>query len=156
MFFGISMSPMAWLYTIIAALMLVFTPLFLVESFAKNFDEPFRTIIILIGSYILVPMLVGYLYKQKVKKTGRGSVIFKIYFGMYALFFIVFTSHLFTKGFSWDDFAGVVVLGGVLAYMYSIIKKSQKIIQEQQQNLKEYEIEIQKEAILRASKELQE
>jgi Ca2+/Na+ antiporter len=72
----------------------------------------------------------------------------KIYFGMYALYFIVIASSLFSKGFSWNDFAGVVVLGGVLVYMYSIIKKSQKIVQE-------YEIEIQKEAILRASKELQ-
>jgi Cu/Ag efflux pump CusA len=156
MFFGISMSPMAWLYTIVGALMLVFTPLFVVEGIAKNFDEPLRTVIVIIGSYVLIPMLVGYLYKNKVLKTARGSVIFKIYFGMYAFFFVVMLSKLYSKGFSFENIAGVLILGGVLVYMLNIIKKTQKIIDAHIQNLKEQEIEIQKEAIVRAAQELQE
>ena len=101
-------------------------------------------------------MLVGYPYKNKVLKTARGSVIFRIYFGMYAFFFVVMLSKLYSKGFSFENIAGVLILGGVLVYMLNIIKKTQKIIDAHIQNLKEQEIEIQKEAIVRAAQELQE
>jgi len=124
MFFGITMSPQGWLITIVIGLLAVFSPIFIIGNFADNFDEPIRTIIVILGSYVMMPLLVSYLYTHKIKQTGKGSAIFYIYFVMYILFFILTLSKLYSKGFSLENISGVVILGGVVFYMYKTIKKS--------------------------------
>jgi len=124
MFFGITMSPQGWLFAIVIGLLAVFSPIFIIGEFAKSFDEPIRTIIVILGSYVMMPLLVSYLYTHKVKRTGRGSGIFYIYFVMYTLFFLMTVSKLYSQGFSLENISGVIILGGVVFYMYNTIKKS--------------------------------
>jgi len=154
MFFGISMSPMAWFYTFIMALLAIFSPIFIIDSFAKSFDDPIRTFINIFGAYVLIPMLVSYWYMYKIKKNRRGSIIFTIYFGFYLLIFFATASKLLTGDFSIETILGTVSIGAVSFYMFTIFQKSkillQEIAQKEYEILREDDIQKQTEAILRA------
>ena len=154
MFYGVSMSPIAWFYTFISALLIVFTPIFIIDSFAKSFDEPMKTIITIVGVYILVPIILSYWYMHKIKTTRKGSMIFSIYFGLYLLMFVSTVSKLLTVTFTVDTIIGTVVIGAVSFYMFTILQKSKLLLQQIEQKeyeiLREDEIQKQTEAILRA------
>ena len=154
MFFGISLTPKGWLYVLIAALFLIFSPMFVIESFANMFPEPVNKIIILAGSYVFMPMLVAWLYKRKFLNSGRGSAIFYIYVGAYAFLFLTFFAKLFSGDAKWDDYLGVVVLGAVVTYLISSAIKTHKeavrLAQEAYKLQREDDIQRQAEAILLA------
>ncbi len=154
MFFGISLTPMGWLYVLIAALFLIFSPMFVIEGFANMFPEPVNIIITLVGSYVLMPMLVVWLYKRKFLNSGRGSAIFYIYVGAYALLFLAFFAKLFSSHAKWDDYLGVVVLGAVVAYLIISARKTHKeavrLAQEAYEQQQNEEIHRQAQAILLA------
>jgi len=156
MIFGITMSPMAWLYTFVTALLIILAPLLAIDSFAHSFDDPIRTIINIVGIYILVPILLSYWYMHKIKKTKKGSMIFIIYFGLYLLMFLMTFLKLLSGTFTLDTIAGSIIIGAVSFYMFSIFQKSKKILEDIQnkeyQAIREDDIQRQTEAILRAQK----
>jgi len=113
MYFGVLLSPTGWLIVIISALILMVTPLAAISALADQFSEPYRTGLMLIGSYVIWPIVVAWLYKTKLSKTGRGSMIFNFYVGLYCLLFTIFLIKLINGENSWDSYIGVVVLGSV-------------------------------------------
>jgi hypothetical protein len=154
--FFVAMSPTGWIIALVCALMLVFVPFVLVEAVADLFGEPFKSIILIVGCYILIPLAVCSLYKRKMCNTAKGSVIFWIYCSLYLLLFIVFTIKLFTGDFSLSNVFGVLVLGAISFWMISATIKAKKQLainlQKQYEAEREEDIRRQAEAILLAEK----
>jgi hypothetical protein len=113
MYFGVILSPMGWLIVAISAVIMMAAPLAAIGALADQLPEPYRTGLMLLGSYVIWPIVVAWLYKTKLRKTGRGSLIFNFYVGLYCLFFVVFLVKLINGENSWDAYLGVVVLGTV-------------------------------------------
>jgi hypothetical protein len=156
MFFGIVMSPIGWIFAVMIALLLVFAPIFVIDAIARSFPEPLRTIVNVIGCFVVVPLLVTYLYKRKMMNKGRGSAIFWIYCGMFILLFANFLIQLFTKPLSLDTIAGPIVTGAVAAFMITVAYKTRLQLNqayEEQYNMeREEDIRRKAEAILLAEK----
>jgi hypothetical protein len=154
--FFVTMSPMAYIVTLLFALSLVFVPFLLIESVADLFGEPLKSIVMILGCFILIPMAVCYLYKRKMCNTARGSSIFWIYCGLYLLLFIFFVTRLFTDGFSLTNISSALVLGVISSWMISVVVKSKKQLemnlQKQYEEEREEEIRRHAEAILLAEK----
>jgi drug/metabolite transporter (DMT)-like permease len=154
--FFITMSPTGWIIALVCALLLVFVPFIIVEAVADWFGEPFKSIIMIAGCFILIPMAVCYLYKRKMCNTARGSVIFWIYCGLYLLLFVFFVVRFFTEGFSLNDLLGALVLGAVSFWMISVtVKAKQQLamnLQKQYEAEREEDIRRHAEAILLAEK----
>jgi hypothetical protein len=148
------MSPIAWLIALMCALLLVFAPFFIVDAVANSFGEPLKSIIQILGFYVLIPMAVCYLYKIKMCKTARGSAIFWIYCGFYLLIFVLLTIKLFTEDFSFSNVLGVLLLGAVSFWMIFVSVKAKKQLamnlQEEYEAEREDDIRRQAEAILLA------
>ena len=133
------------------ALVLVFSPVFIIGSFADGLDEPFKSIVGIGGNAIVLPMVLGYWYKNRIKTTGRGSLIFMIYFFLYSLFSLLILWGLLSHSFNLNGFITFIITLSISLYMYSIIKKGQKILQQMHEEARESEIQLQTEAIVRAN-----
>jgi len=151
MYFGIAMSPEGWFKSIILALFLVFSPIFMIGSFADSLNEPFKSIVGIGGNFILLPMLLGYWYKNRIKKTGRGSLVFTVYFFLYSLSALFMLWGLISHGFSLNVFITLIISVSVSIYMYTIIQSGQEILQQMYEDAREAEIQLQTEAIVRAN-----
>ena len=160
MFFGITMTPAGWFIAFFAAVMLMIAPLLVVESFAETLPEPMNMIATVVSTYILWPFFVAWLYKAKLRQSGRGSIIFYFYVSFYILFFVLFLSRIFSGDAKWDDYLGVVVLGAVSLGLIMFARKTNsqlnKDVEDYQnasyQAQREDDIQKQAEAILLAEK----
>jgi len=160
MIFNISMSLFGWLIAFFAALFLMVIPFIAIGSLANNFPEPISILLTVIGSYLLWPVFVAWLYKTKLRNTGRGSVIFYFYVALYFLSFLLLLSRAFEGNVAWHDYLGILVLGsvsfGLMYYAYktkaqftSDVRTYQTAVYEAE---REEDINRQTEAILRAEK----
>tara|TARA_B100000745_G_C20120699_1_gene383698 strand:- start:477 stop:983 length:507 start_codon:yes stop_codon:yes gene_type:complete len=113
MILGVALTPKGWLAVLFTALIAMLAPLVAIEAIANNFSDPWRMAIVLLGSYVLWPAAVAWIYKLKLRKSGKGSMIFYFYVGFYFLMFLAFLSKAFSGESSWNDYLGVVVLGAV-------------------------------------------
>jgi len=164
MFFGISMTPSGWLFALVAALFLMLAPLIAIGSLAESLPEPMNVIVTVVGSYVVWPCFVAWLYKSKLRNTGRGSVIYYFYVVFYLLFFILLLSRIFGEGAEWDDYLGVLVLGAVSFGLIMFAYKTRSQLASDVENYqnasfeaeREDDIQRQAEAILLAEKMKQE
>ena len=113
MFFGIMVSPSGLVVAFVAALLLMLAPLIAIGSLAEIFPVPMNIIVTVIGSYLVWPAVVAWLYKSKLRNSGRGSIIFYFYTVLYFLFFLLMLSKVFAGETVWHDYVGVLVSGAV-------------------------------------------
>ena len=153
-FFSVSMSPIGWLIAFLLALVLVLTPFFIVGAVADPLAEPLKTLVLVVGNYIVAPALVSYLYSVKMRKTGRGSAIFWIYCFFFALVFVITAAQLLTKELSFESVLGPIVTGAVTIFMVRFAYKTKFVHQENIDSyhaaLREDDVRKQAEAILLA------
>ena len=152
--FELAMSPMAWIWAFVIAAVMLLMPLMLAGMFAENFSEPLRSIINVISSFILAPAVVCYLYHRKMMKSGRGSVIFWFYVGLYSLLFVMYVYKLVNEPFTFEAVLSPIVLAVVAVFLVRFAWKTKsKLGSIQNQNYvnqREEDIDRQAEAILRA------
>lgn len=158
--YSISLKPSVWGAILIAGLFLMLAPLFLIDVLASSFPEPFKTILTIILVYLVWPIIVAWLYKTKLFKSNKGSMIFYFYVGIYTLFFVITVLQLINGKTTWDTILGALVTGFISCclILYSIkVKKELTHIKNVEEATK-YEIEReesirrQAEAILLAEK----
>ena len=154
--FLVSMSPTGWLYALVVALVLLFTPFILIGAIAEPLSEPLRTVVSVIGSFIVAPALVSYLYYKKMGSTGRESAIFWIYCGIYALLFVISLSLSFSKELSFETILAPIVSGAVatamIIFAFKIKSRFQKNIADAYEAEREDDIKRHAEGILLAEK----
>lgn len=113
MFSGVALTPVGWLAVLFVALFAMLAPMLVIGEVSKDLSEPWRTVVMALGVYIVWPLIVAWLYKVKLRKSGKGSVIFYFYVGLYCLMFIVFLTKVFTGVSNGSDYLGVFVSGSV-------------------------------------------
>ena len=126
MFFGVALTPVGLLAVLFIALFAMLAPMLVIEEVSKDLSEPWRTIVMVLGVYIVWPLIVAWLYKVKLRKSGKGSVIFYFYVGLYCLMFIVFLTKIFTGVSNGSDYLGVLVLGSVSGGLIWLALKTRK------------------------------
>ncbi len=160
MFFGIVLSPTGWFFAGVIALLMVFAPFLAIEAIAEHFPEPLQTIIFIAGCYVIIPLIITYWYQYRFKKTGKGSAIFGIYCGFFALLFFITIFNLFSKPFTLNSIMEPLVTGAITVYMILVAIKTKKQVMEfyeeqsaiQKKIEREEAIQQQAQAILLAEK----
>jgi len=152
--FGISLTPYGLFMAFVIALILLFTPIWIVTAIAHQFPDPINSIIQIVGIYLVIPLLLTYVYKNKFYNQNKGSAIFWIYTGMYTLIFVNSFTHLFSKPLSFETIIAPIVTGFVSFYMirtsFKIKKQYQKDLEAYHREIREDDIKKQAEAILLA------
>ena len=144
MLYGIAMTPGQWVVVLFLALLLVFAPFVVIQWFAELLPKPLDTIVLIVFVFILFPVLVCYVYRKKMFKSGKAGVLFFVYVLFYAFFFIMAFLQLLISGPSLDAIAGVIVSGSVTFYMlYTAFKTKrefEKLLQAQQEAKRQHDI----------------
>ena len=94
MFFGVSMSPMGWVFTLIAAFFAMFIPVFIIGMISEVFPGALSEIVFMILFIIVWPAILCWLYSRKIFAQGRASV----FFWFYLLFYIAFGLFMMLQG----------------------------------------------------------
>ncbi len=160
MFFGIVMPLNYWIIAAFIAILIFLLPLVIIDTIANPFSEPLRSIIRIVGSYLVLPALVTSWYRYRMKAQAKGSVIFWFYCIIFVIMFGVFTVQLFQQPLSLESVAGPLVTGIVAAYMISVARKTKSQVIEaynkqyemQQKSEREEDIRRQAEAMVLAEK----
>ena len=126
MLFGVALTPVSLLSVLFVAFFAMLAPMLIIEEVSKSLSEPWRSVVMVLGAYIVWPLIVAWLYKVKLRKSGTGSVIFYFYAGLYCLMFIIFLIKIFTGVSNGSDYLGVLVLGSVSGGLIWFALKTRK------------------------------
>ena len=160
MFYGVSMSPAGWLGTFFLALITIMAPLLAIEYVGSLLPSFLETPFIILGAFILFPLLLCYLYSKKIFATGRSSVLFTFYTWMYVVigFQQCFKAFYGFGGFSFFGLIGGFLIIGLGVAMHVWSRKEREkfsvALADQEANddaiAREEQVKIHAEAILRA------
>lgn len=167
MFFGVTMSPVGWLMTLLAAFFAMFIPVVIIGAISEIFPAPLSSIVFGLLMIVGLPALLCWLYSRKIFAQGRAS----IFFWFYLIFYVVAGLYLMTLGdSSYTSAEGEVITNtvsfieriagalmaavGVAMFLWS--RKEKKTfnlaVQDGVAAEREDQINIQAEAIMRAEK----
>jgi len=165
MFFGVSMSPVGWLITLVGAFFAMFIPVFIIGVISEVFPGALSEIVFFILFVLVWPATLCWLYSRKIFAQGRASV----FFWFYLIFYIAFGAMiLFSKdkagvladGTEWTNtvsiierLSGVMIMAvGVAMFIWSRNekKKFNFAVEDNIHAEREAQINMQAEAILRA------
>ena len=106
------------IYLIVDTIFMLFFPLYIIDMFTRHIDDMYRSMVLIGGSYILVPILLSR-YKDK--------EFLKTYCFFYGVFFLGFFINLVVYHDVyenlWGIFSLVLLVILVLSYMTYVIKR---------------------------------
>lgn len=154
MFFGLALSLRGWLALIAVSFVLVISPLIFIEAFAKSLPEPIGFLVYVLLGFVAMPALMCFLHYRKMFKVGSGSILFRVYCGVYMFLAFFITMKLFSVGPSFQTVLGALVTCGVSGFMVWFAMKTKKdlsgAVAQAHDAAREDDIQRQAEAILRA------
>ena len=152
--FLVSMSLRGWLVAAFIASILVIMPFLITSAIADSLSDPLKTIVLITGNFIIAPALVSFLYYRSTFKNGKGSIIFWLYCGIYALLFTLGVSRLLTQGPTIDSVAGTIATGIVTILMVTFAFKTRAklnaLVSDYEETERDDKVRQQAEAILLA------
>jgi len=167
MFFGVSMSPMGWLITLLCAFFAMFIPVFIIGFISELFPAAISGFVFFVLFIAALPACLCWLYSRKIFAQGRAS----IFFWFYLLFYVAFGLFMMTLGdrtytspegevitntVSFIERLGGALIAAVGVAMFLWSRKEKKTfnlaVQDGIVAEREDQINMQAEAILRAEK----
>jgi membrane associated rhomboid family serine protease len=160
MVWGVFVSPATLVAGIVAVILALIVPFFLIEAALSPLPEPYKTYSVAGLSYFGMPLLLCYLHKRQLFRSGFGSGFFALYTLFYLGFGIVIGvgSYYAEGGPNIEGMAAGVVMGLVgCAMVWWRTRTARTYDAAVQQDLearaeweREEAIQMQAEAILRA------
>ena len=63
MLFEVALTPVGWLAVLFVTFFAMLAPMLVIETVSKGLFEPWRTVVMVLGAYIVLPLIVAWLYK---------------------------------------------------------------------------------------------